>query len=152
MALLPTGVAAPAFTVQSTSGETISLSDFRDKKNVVLYFYPEDDTSGCTIEACSFRDDIRHFNDANTVILGVSLDTVDSHKRFTEKFNLNFPLLADVDRKICTDYGVEVRENNWPMRVTYLIGKDGIIKHVFSKVNVNVHSSELQAAIKELGL
>jgi peroxiredoxin Q/BCP len=149
MALVAENSVAPLFSVQSTSGETISLADFKGKKNVVLYFYPEDDTAGCTIEACAFRDDIQKFNDAETVILGVSLDDVDSHKRFTDKFNLNFPLLADVDRKICEAYGVGVR-GHWPERVTFLIGKDGIVKKVYPRVNVNIHSNELQEALKQI--
>ncbi len=149
MSLLNVGAVAPEFTAKATTGETISLADFRDKKNVVLYFYPEDDTPGCTVEACSFRDDIAHFTNADTVVLGVSLDNVDSHRRFTEKFNLNFPLLADTDKAICTAYGVEIR-GNWPERVTYLIGKDGMVKNVFPKVNVRSHSAELQAAIRHL--
>jgi len=149
MSLLSEGALAPTFSAKSTSGEIISLSDFAGKKNVVLYFYPEDDTSGCTIEACAFRDDSEKYSDTNTVILGVSLDDVNSHKRFTEKFNLNFPLLADTDRKICNDYGVDINGHH-PKRVTYLIGKDGIIKKIFSTVNVRVHSPELLEAIKAI--
>ncbi len=142
MALLTAGTPAPDFTVKTTTGETISLRDFRGKKNVVLYFYPEDDTPGCTVEACAFRDDRPRFDRTDTVILGVSLDTVDAHKHFTDKFSLNFPLLADTDGAICAAYGVPVHDRA-PARITYLIGKDGTILRVFGKVSVQVHSREL---------
>jgi len=142
MALIEPGTLAPDFSVKTTTGETVTLSDLRGKKNVVLYFYPEDDTPGCTVEACAFRDDRPKFDAADTVIWGVSLDNEDAHKRFTEKFHLNFPLLADVDGKICEAYGVPV-EDNWPHRITYLIGKDGRIIHTYGRVAVQVHSREL---------
>lgn len=149
MALLSAGTIAPDFTVQTTTGETVTLSDQRNKKNVVLFFYPQDDTPGCTIEACSFRDDRPKYDSADTILWGVSLDNVSEHQRFTEKFSLNFPLLAD-DRKICEAYGVPIHGTH-PERVTFLIGKDGVIKHVYGKVQVQVHSRELLEVLSALG-
>jgi peroxiredoxin Q/BCP len=142
MPLLTVGQAAPDFTVKTTSGEPITLSDYRGSKSVVLYFYPEDDTPGCTIEACAFRDDKPLYDTADTVILGVSLDDADAHQRFTGKFSLNFPLLADTDGAICAAYGVNVSDR-WPARVTYLIDKRGLILRVFPKVGVQTHSREI---------
>ena len=150
MPLLNLGDLAPDFTVATTTGETVTLSALRGTKNVVLYFYPEDDTPGCTVEACAFRDDRPKYDALDTVIWGVSLDSVDAHQRFTQKFGLTFPLLADTDGKICVAYGVEVRDN-WPRRVTYLIGKDGRILHLYAKVFVQVHSRELLEVLSARG-
>src|SRR5437870_6855821 len=102
---LKVGQKAPDFTVMNDSGEKVKLSDFKGKK-IVLYFYPKDDTPGCTKEACAFRDGISEIKDRGAVVLGASTDSVDSHKKFKSKFELNFPLLADTDKKIVEAYGV----------------------------------------------
>lgn len=150
MVTLNVGDVAPNFTAMTTDGSKVSLSDYKGKSNVILYFYPEDMTSGCTIEACNFRDDKSKFDSLNTVIFGVSLDDQNKHKEFTEKDHLNFPLLVDTDGKICEAYGVPLEENRWPHRWTFLIDKNGKIAKIYQKVAVRVHSEELQADIKAL--
>ncbi|MBS1904543.1 MAG: peroxiredoxin [Bacteroidetes bacterium] len=149
MVTLHVGDVAPNFSTISTDGSKISLADYKGKSNVILYFYPEDMTSGCTIEACNFRDDKSLFDGLNTVILGVSLDSQEKHKQFTEKDHLNFPLLVDTDGKICAEYGVPV-DDKWPARWTFLIDKNGKIAKIYHKVAVREHSAELQADIKAL--
>jgi len=145
MALLEGGI-APDFTLSSNDGRTISLSDYKGKKNVILYFYPKDDTPGCTKEACTFRDDIEIFKKADTEILGVSTDTVKSHQRFVDKFKLNFPLLADDQKEVVKKYGVGSLFGT-ASRMTFLIDKNGIIKKIVAKVKVDGHSKELQEAL-----
>ncbi len=140
---LKAGDTAPDFTAESTDGAKISLHDFRGKSNVVLYFYPEDMTSGCTIEAQNFRDDRDKFATANAVILGVSLDSREKHQQFTEKEHLNFPLLVDSNRAICNAYGVPI-DGHQPNRWTFLIGKDGKILRAYHKVDTRMHSAQLQ--------
>jgi len=141
---------APDFSLKSDTGKTVSLSDYKGK-DVVLYFYPKDDTSGCTAEACSFRDDYSAYEKANVVILGVSPDSIDSHIKFKDKYHLPFPLLADEDHKITEMYGawgkkqLYGREYDGVLRTTYLIGKDGKIKKVFEKVKPAEHSAEILA-------
>ena len=151
MVNLQPGDVAPSFSAISTDGTRISLSDYKGKSNVILYFYPEDMTSGCTIEACNFRDDKTKFDELHTVILGVSMDSQDMHKQFTEKDHLNFPLLVDVDGTICKAYGVPAEDDRYPKRWTFLIDKNGKIAKVYQKVMVREHSTELQADIKALG-
>jgi len=144
---------APDFSLKSDTGKTVSLSDYKGK-DVVLYFYPKDDTSGCTAEACSFRDDYSAYEKANVVILGVSPDSIDSHIKFKDKYHLPFPLLADEDHKITEMYGawgkkqLYGREYDGVLRTTYLIGKDGKIKKVFEKVKPAEHSAEILAELK----
>ncbi|HET6400436.1 MAG TPA: peroxiredoxin [Candidatus Kapabacteria bacterium] len=141
---LKPGDTAPDFSAESTDGSRISLDQFKNKSNVILYFYPEDMTSGCTIEAQKFRDDRDKFKAANTAILGVSLDDRAKHEAFTKKDNLNFPLLADVDSRICNAYGVPVNPaNRHPARWTFLIGKDGKIKQTYRSVDPKTHSEQL---------
>ena len=148
------GQKAPDFTVQDDSGKTVRLSDFKGKK-VVLYFYPKDDTPGCTREACDFRDSLDVLRKQGAVVLGVSADSVDSHRKFKAKFDLNFPLLADTDRKIIEDYDVWKEKSMYGRkymgieRTTYIIGKDGKITHVFPKVKVTEHADEVLAALEE---
>ncbi len=149
MVTINAGDIAPNFKALSTDGSTISLDQYKGK-NVVLYFYPEDMTGGCTVEACNFRDDKAKFEALNTVVLGVSLDDQNKHKQFTEKDRLNFPLLVDEGGKICAAYGVPLEEEKYPERWTFLIGKDGKIAKVYHKVSVRVHSEELQKDIQEL--
>ena len=145
-------VPAPDFQLADETGKVRSLKEFRGKP-VVLYFYPKDDTPGCTKEACSFRDDYAVYDKAGVVILGVSPDTPKSHAKFKEKYNLPFTLLADEGHKVCELYDVwglkkqYGREYFGVMRTTFLIGADGIIKKVFPKVKPDGHSTEVLAAL-----
>ena len=152
MAELTAGTKAPAFKGQNQNGETISLDDFAGK-NVVLYFYPKDDTPGCTKEACGFRDDLRDIEAGNAVVIGVSPDDVDSHRKFADKFDLPFNLLADVDKATVNAYGLWVEKSMYGkkymgvQRATFVIGPDGNIKAVFAKVKPDGHSKEILAAL-----
>jgi thioredoxin-dependent peroxiredoxin len=141
------GSAAPDFVALTTSGETIRLSDYRGKK-VVLYFYPKDDTPGCTIEGCGFRDNYQKILAAGAEILGVSVDNVDSHRMFAEKYKLPFRLVADPDRKITESYGVY--NDKWKMarRVTFIIDEKGNVAKVFDPVKPDVHPKEVLDALK----
>jgi thioredoxin-dependent peroxiredoxin len=149
---LKIGDKAPAFTVKTNGGNTISLNDYSGKY-VVLYFYPKDDTPGCTKEACGFRDAWKEFQNQGAVVLGVSVDSVKSHDKFIEKFSLPFTLIADEGKKIVESYGVwgmkkfMGREYMGIHRVTFLIGPDGMIKHIWPKVKPEVHAEEVLAAI-----
>ncbi len=137
------GDVAPDFTLKSQNGSEVSLSDFRDKKNVVVYFYPKDDTPGCTKEACAFRDSHQVFQDAGAEVIGISDDSPESHKQFAAKYNLPFTLLSDTGSKVRKLY--EVPATLWilPGRVTYVIDKEGVVRHVFdSMLNFNAHVEE----------
>jgi peroxiredoxin Q/BCP len=147
---LQVGQDAPKFKAQATDGSWISLDDFKGKENVVLYFYPEDMTGGCTAEACSFRDDKSKFDSLNTAILGVSMDPIEMHKQFTEKDHLNFPLLVDTTGTICKAYGVPASEGRYPKRWTFLIDKNGKIAKIYQQVHPKDHSAELQKDIAAL--
>src|SRR5689334_4068402 len=148
------GQPAPDFTLPSTDDTDVSLSSFKDKQAVVLYFYPRDDTPGCTAEACSFRDLRSLFNENGAEILGVSPDTIKSHKKFQDKFSLNFPLLADPDHQVAEQYGVWQlkkfmgREYMGIARTTFVIGPDGNIKAVFPNVKVEGHADKVLQALK----
>jgi len=148
------GKKAPAFKLKNQDGKVVSLSDFKGK-DVVLYFYPKDNTPGCTTEACSFRDDMPRFNGIDAVILGISPDSVESHKKFAEKFELPFNLLSDDKKEIVQKYDVWKEKNNYGkkymgvVRTTFIIDKDGIIKKIFNKVKVDGHSEEVMNALKE---
>jgi len=150
--MLKVGDPAPAFTAQTDSGQTVSLADFRGKK-VVLYFYPKDDTPGCTREACSFRDHYAALQARGAVVLGVSTDSVASHRRFKEKYGLPFPLLSDPERRIVTAYGVwkektlAGRLGFGTERTTFIIDEEGRIAHIFPKVKVDGHTEEVLAAL-----
>lgn len=143
---------APGFSSPTNGGGAISLAELKGK-NVVLYFYPRDDTPGCTKEACAFRDQFAAFKKRGAVVLGVSVDPVKSHDKFVEKFKLPFPLLADVDRKIVEAYGVwgqkafMGRKYMGIHRVTFLIGPDGRIKKIWPKVKPEEHADEVLAAL-----
>jgi peroxiredoxin Q/BCP len=141
---LAVGTDAPEFTVKDTNGNTVSLSDFAGK-TVVLYFYPKDDTPGCTKQACSFRDSISEYQNKDAVVLGVSVDDEASHQQFTQKYNLNFPLLADTDKKLIKAYDVD--GGGYAKRVTYVIDGNGKIIHVDSSVNTATHASDVLAAL-----
>ena len=147
---LQVGQDAPKFTAQATDGSMISLDQFKGKENVVLYFYPEDMTGGCTAEACAFRDDKSKFDELHTAILGVSMDPIEMHKQFTEKDHLNFPLLVDTTGTICKAYGVPASEGRYPKRWTFLIDKNGKIAKIYQQVHPREHSAELQKDIVAL--
>jgi peroxiredoxin Q/BCP len=149
------GEPAPDFSMESSEGGTVSLADFKDKQPIVLYFYPKDDTPGCTIEACAFRDAHDTYTERGVTVLGVSPDDVASHHAFRDKFSLNFPLLADTDHSVAEKYGVwQLRKNaerEWMgiARTTFVIGKDGKIAAVFPNVTPTGHADEVLAALPE---
>lgn len=151
------GTPAPEFKLIGTRGEPIDLSAFRNQSNVVLYFYPKDDTPGCTVEACAFRDDFNTYSGTNTVVIGVSPDDVASHEKFTSKYSLPFPLAADVGANVARQYGVWVEKNMYGnkkmgvQRATFLIDKTGSIAAVWPKVKVEGHSQEVLEKLKTLG-
>lgn len=148
------GEPAPDFTAPASGGATISLSQFKGK-HVVLYFYPRDDTPGCTKEACGFRDAYEQFHNAGAVVLGVSIDPVKAHEKFITKFNLPFTLVADEDKTIVQKYGVwgqksfMGRKYMGTHRVTFLIAPDGTIKKIWPNVKPEQHASEVLAAIRK---
>lgn len=149
--MLKEGDAAPDFSTQDSDGNPVKLSDFAGRK-VVLYFYPKDDTPGCTKEACSFRDSDAVYKEHGITVLGVSLDDGDSHKAFAEKFDLPFTLLADTDHSVSEAYGV-YGEQEWKgnkymgvARKTFLIDEAGKLKKIFDTVDVDRHSDEVLAA------
>ena len=150
---LQVGRKAPAFTLPDENGNTVSLSDFKGKK-VVLFFYPKDDTPGCTKEACSFRDGIDDIRDSRAVVLGVSADSVDSHRKFSNKFKLNFSLLSDVDKKVIQAYDVWKEKSMYGRkymgieRTTYVIDEQGKIAQVFPKVKVDSHLEEVLSELE----
>lgn len=157
--IMPTpqeGKAAPAFSGITNTSEKVALKDFKGKNNVVLYFYPKDDTPGCTKEACSFRDNKKSFDKADTVIIGVSRDSVSKHNKFIEKYDLPFLLISDEDEKICNKYDVIKEKNMYGKKVmgivrsTFIIGKDGKIKKIFPKVKVDGHTEEVLAVLNEI--
>jgi thioredoxin-dependent peroxiredoxin len=148
------GQPAPDFTLASTDDRDVHLSDFKGQQAVVLYFYPRDDTPGCTAEACSFRDLRSLFHEHGAEILGVSTDTVKSHKKFQQKYHLTFPLLADPDHAVADQYGVWQqkrfmgREHMGIARTTFVIDKNGTIKAVFPNVKVEGHADKVLEALK----
>ena len=150
---LQVGDAAPAFSLKTGDGRTATLADFKGRK-VVLYFYPKDDTPGCTKEACGFRDELADFKKLGAVVLGVSGDGVDSHQKFSDKFRLTFPLLSDSEAKIAKAYGVYKQKSMygrtyWGIeRTTFLIDARSRISHIFPKVNVDGHTAEVLSALR----
>lgn len=150
---LKEGDLAPAFTASASGGGQVSLADFKGK-HVILYFYPRDNTPGCTMEACGFRDEFDAFRKAGAVVLGVSTDSQKAHDKFTAKYRLPFLLLADEDKRIVQAYGVWGEKKFMGMkymgtsRVTFLIGPDGRIKKIWPKVKVARHVAEVLAAIE----
>ncbi|MEX1098766.1 MAG: thioredoxin-dependent thiol peroxidase [Planctomycetales bacterium] len=150
------GDRAPAFDLPAFPEGRIKLSQYKGKRNVVLYFYPRDDTPGCTKEACGFRDDLAGFEAADTVVLGISADPVASHEKFAAKFELPFPLLADEEHAVAEKYGVWVEKNMYGrksmgvQRATFLIDKAGKIAAVWPKVSVEGHVAEVAQAVRAL--
>jgi len=151
--MIKEGNVAPDFRLKDQNENTISLSDFKGK-NVILYFYPKDNTSGCTAEACSFRDDLPKFSKVDAIILGVSPDSVESHRKFADKYKLNFSLLADEKKEVVKKYNVWKEKNMYGKkymgveRTTYIIDPAGKIKKIFRKVKVDGHNKEVMEALK----
>ena len=154
---LAAGTKAPDFKAPIEGGGEISFKDFKGKW-LVLYFYPKDNTSGCTAEACSFRDSMGRLASLGAAVVGVSPDSVKSHDNFKEKFQLNFNLVSDPDKKICTDYDIIGEKSLYGkkyigiIRSTYIIDGKGIIRYVFSNVKVDGHTDEVMAKLRELQL
>ena len=151
---LKEGDSAPDFSLPSSNGERISLKDYKGKKRVVLYFYPKDDTPGCTQEACDFRDTTSEFSAQDAVIVGVGLDDENSHRKFIQKYNLPFTLLSDVDQQMSKTYGVYKQKNMygktyWGIeRTTFVIDKTGRIARIYPKVKVDHHIHEVLDFLK----
>jgi thioredoxin-dependent peroxiredoxin len=150
---LHVGDKAPELGIPDQDGKRVSLKDLKGKQ-VVLYFYPKDDTPGCTKESCDFRDSISSIQKAGAVVVGVSLDGQASHQKFIKKFSLPFPLLSDEDKTVSTAYGVYKEKSMygkkyWGIeRSTFIIGKDGTLKNIFRKVKVDRHVDEVLAALQ----
>jgi peroxiredoxin Q/BCP len=153
MATATEGKAAPAFTLPASDGSKVSLRDYRGREKVVLYFYPKDNTPGCTKEACGFRDSIAGVRRKGAVVLGISRDSVASHEKFIAKFELPFLLLSDVTGEVCEKYGVlkekesAGRKVTGIVRSTFVIDTDGRIKKIFRNVKVDGHVEEVLAAL-----
>ncbi len=152
--MLAEGKKAPDFTAIDQNGDKVKLSSFKNKKNVVLYFYPKDMTPGCTTEACDFRDNFKKFKD--TEILGVSIDSPERHQKFIEKQNLPFTLISDENKKVVEKYGVWQEKSMYGkkfmgiVRSTFIIDKTGKIRKVFPKVKVKGHVEEVLEIVKGL--
>ena len=146
--MIKEGTKAPAFSLPSDSGETVSLKEFKGK-TVILYFYPKDMTPGCTQQACDFRDALPSYKKKKAVVLGISRDSVERHQKFKDKYGLPFPLLSDEDGEVCKAYGVWQQKSLYGkkfmgiVRSTFVIDGDGKIKKVFEKVKVKGHSDEV---------
>ena len=143
------GDQAPDFEGSTGDGKILGLKDFAGK-NIVLYFYPKDDTPGCTKEACSFRDNIQPIRSLGAEVIGVSVDSAESHKKFSTKYKLSFPLISDKQKRIAKAYGVLKDLGVSTRRVTFLIDKNGKIAKIFPKVDVSTHTEEVVAALKEM--
>ena len=154
MAKPKVGLAAPAFSTPASNGKTVSLKDFKGKKHVVLYFYPKDNTPGCTIEACELRDDHKKIARTDAVVLGVSPDSLASHDKFIDKFDLPFILLSDEDKELCKAYGCWIKKSMYGKeymgvaRNTFVIGKNGKILKIFEKVKPEGHAKEVLDVLK----
>jgi thioredoxin-dependent peroxiredoxin len=147
------GDVAPDFTLRSQSGEEVSLGDFVGRKRaIVLFFYPKDDTPGCTKEVCSFRDDYEQFEKLEAEVIGISSDSVRSHERFVEKHGLPFGLLSDEGGEVRKIYGVPNTLGLFPGRVTYVIDEEGVVRHVFSsQIGVTRHVEQALKALEAIG-
>ncbi|MFB2919171.1 MULTISPECIES: peroxiredoxin [Aerosakkonema] len=145
------GDIAPDFTLTSQNGSSVSLNDFRGQKAVVLYFYPKDDTPGCTAESCAFRDSYETFKDAGAEVIGISGDSSNSHAQFASKYQLPFTLLSDTGNNVRKLYGVPATLGLLPGRVTYVIDKNGVVQHIFnSQLNFKAHVDESLKTLQEL--
>ncbi len=144
------GDKAPLVEGKDQAGQAWKLSDDVGKKVVLLYFYPKDDTQGCTKEACGFRDSLDALKAQNVEVIGVSFDSGDSHQKFIAKYNLNFPLIADTDGKIADAYGVRMNNRKMDNRVSFLIGLDGKIAHVTNSPDAEKHLTEMKEAAAKL--
>ncbi len=153
---LQVGDKAPAFDLHAFPAGKVKLSQFKGEKNVVLYFYPRDNTPGCTTEACDFRDHVSHFTRSDTIVLGISPDHVESHQKFVEKFSLPFTLLSDPDHAVAEKYGVWVEKNMYGkksmgiQRATFLIDKVGKLAAIWPRVSVKGHVEAIAEKLKEL--
>lgn len=150
--MLKIGQKAPDFKLASSGGKILSLKDFTGKK-IVLYFYPKDNTSGCTKEACSFETNLNALKKKGAVVLGVSADSIDSHLKFAEKYGLHFPLLSDEKKEIIKSYGVWKEKSMYGRkyfgieRTTVVLDEQGIVQHIFNKVKVDGHTDEVLAVL-----
>ena len=158
MALPKVGNLAPAFNLRNQADKKVSLKDFRDKKHVILYFYPKALTPGCSVQACGLRDNLQTLKKRKAVVLGVSPDPVARLPKFIDKYDLNFDLLSDEDHAVADRYGVwglkkfMGREFMGLIRTTFIIGKDGRLKHIMEKVNTKTHHDDVLNLLKELKL
>ena len=150
MTELKVGDRAPDFSLLDERGLPVSLKNYLGNKVVVLYFYPKDFTSGCTTEACSFRDSYKPYQDKGAVVIGISVDSVESHSKFSQKYNLPFSILSDSSKQVARAYGVLGIGGFLAKRVTFIINKEGTITHIFPKVNVKKHNEEVLKALEEL--
>ncbi len=149
MPALTPGTPAPDFELPDTTGKPVRLSEYKGTSAVVVYFYPKDDTGVCTKEACTFRDDFSEFESAGAVILGISDDSTESHSAFSDKYSLPFPLLSDKGGRIRKLYGVRKKFGILPGRVTFVIDREGIVRHVYSALfESDKHVQEALAALK----
>ncbi|NER85367.1 MAG: peroxiredoxin [Leptolyngbya sp. SIO1D8] len=145
------GDPAPAFSLLAQSGESVSLEQFKGQKPVVLYFYPKDDTPGCTVESCTFRDSYEAFQELGAEVIGISSDSTQSHQNFSRKHNLPFILVSDQGSTTRKAYGVPATLGLLPGRVTYVIDKDGIVRHIFnSQFNPKAHITEALKVLETL--
>jgi len=149
---LTVGDKAPPFTLPTADGRQVSMSDYRGRQPVVVYFYPKDDTPGCTAEACAFRDQYEDFKQAGAEVIGISSDAPEAHAKFASKHHLPFLLLSDRDGAVRKAYGVPATLGLLPGRVTFVIDREGIIRHLFSsQFRATKHVSEAIRALKSLG-
>lgn len=148
MPTITSGTAAPDFELSDQHGKTVRLSDYRGKSAAVVYFYPKDETAGCTAEACRFRDDFEKFSDAGAVVFGISDDSPESHKSFAANHRLPFQLLSDTGGAVRKRYGVKKTLGVIPGRVTFVIDREGIVRHTFSsQMDAERHVDEALAAL-----
>ena len=148
---LKIGDSVPNFTLKNQNGETFNINEVLGKYNLVIYFYPKDDTPGCTKEACKFRDEFQDFSDLNAKVIGISSDSVDSHKNFAKKYNLPFTLLADTNKEVRKKFGVPNFSGIIPGRVTYIVDKNGKIVYIFNSMkNAEKHIDEAKRILKSL--
>ncbi|MCA2665909.1 MAG: peroxiredoxin [Microcystis sp. M114S2] len=149
MAAIKVGDRVPNFSLPSQTGATVNVSDLIGKKSLVIYFYPKDDTPGCTAESCAFRDSYEVFTDAGAEVIGISADSPQSHQQFAQKYNLPFTLLSDSDNRVRKLFGVPSTLFVLPGRVTYIIDKEGIVRHIFdSMLDFKAHVTESLNTIK----